>query len=74
MRAVEEMTGELEALVLDVREVGDVSAIAVRMIEDLHTDLAAAGCRVALVDPDAKLGHLESSLDPHDPRAGLHRP
>lgn len=68
VRAVEEMTGELDALVLDVREVGDVSDIAVRMIEDLQAELATTGCRVALVDPDAKLGHMESSLDPTDPR------
>ncbi|WP_438943435.1 glutaminase A [Nocardia otitidiscaviarum] len=67
VRAVEEFPGELDALVLDVREVGDVSAIAVRMLEELRTELAATGCRVALVDPDAKLGQLESSLDPGDP-------
>ncbi|MET9486690.1 glutaminase A [Nocardia sp. NPDC006630] len=67
VRAVEETSGQLEALVLDLREVADVSEIAVRMIDDLQAELAAAGCRVALVDPEAKLGHMTSSLDPKDP-------
>ncbi|MFE4458107.1 glutaminase A [Nocardia tengchongensis] len=66
VRAVEDTPGELEALVLDLREVGDVSPIAVRMLEDLRTELAAAGCPVGLVDPDGKLGQLASSLDPAD--------
>ncbi|AYF76222.1 glutaminase A [Nocardia yunnanensis] len=68
VRAVEDTPGRLEALVLDLREVGDVSPVAIRMLDDLEAELAAAGCRVALVDPDAKLGHLVSSLDPKDPR------
>ncbi|MEC3953858.1 glutaminase A [Nocardia sp. CDC153] len=68
VRTVEETAGMLEALVLDLREVGDVSPIAIRMLNDLEAELAAAGCRVALVDPDAKLGHQFSSLVPDDPR------
>ncbi|MVU77486.1 glutaminase A [Nocardia sp. ET3-3] len=68
VRSVEETAAELEALVLDLREVGDVSPIAIRMFNDLEAELAAAGCRVALVDPDGKLGHLVSSLVPNDPR------
>ncbi|GAB0107992.1 glutaminase A [Nocardia sp. JMUB6875] len=68
VRTVEDAAHELEALVLDLREVGDVSPIAIRMLNDLEAELAAAGCRVALVDPDGKLGHLVSSLDPSDPR------
>ncbi|MFI1919742.1 glutaminase A [Nocardia sp. NPDC020380] len=68
VRAVEETDEDLEALVLDLREVGEVSPIAIRMLDDLQNELAAAGCRVALVDPDGKLGHLVSSLDPNDPR------
>lgn len=67
VRAVEQLPGDLEALVLDLREVGDVSDIAARMLADVQAELAAAGCRVALVDPDAKLGHMSSSLDPADP-------
>ncbi|WP_067540955.1 glutaminase A [Nocardia crassostreae] len=68
VRAVEETPGELDALVLDLREVGYVSAVAIRMLDDLQAELAATGCRVALVDPEAKLGHFSSSLDPADPR------
>lgn len=68
VRAIEEQSRDLEALVVDLRRVGEVSAIAVRMIDALQTELAAAGCRVAIVDPDGKLGHLVSSLDPADPR------
>ncbi|WP_433734555.1 glutaminase A [Nocardia sp. CA-129566] len=70
-RAVREIEGQardLEALVVDLRQVGDVSAIAVQMLDALQTELAAAGCRVAIVDPASKLGHLVSSLDPADPR------
>ncbi|WP_407675064.1 glutaminase A [Nocardia puris] len=68
VRVIEPQAGELDALVIDLRRVGDVSAIAVTMLDGLQRELAAAGCRVALVDPDAKLGHLVSSLDPRDPR------
>ncbi|WUC07962.1 glutaminase A [Nocardia sp. NBC_00565] len=68
VRAIEEQSRELEALVVDLRRVGEVSAIAVRMIDALQQELAAAGCRVAIVDPDSKLGHLVSSLNPADPR------
>ncbi|WP_245663026.1 glutaminase A [Nocardia inohanensis] len=67
VRAVEQTPGELAALVLDLREVGEVSAIAIRMLDDLQSELAGAGTRVALVDPDAKLGRMVSSLDPADP-------
>ncbi|WP_436975990.1 glutaminase A [Nocardia xishanensis] len=58
VRAIEERAGQLDALVVDLRRVGDVSAIAVTMLADLHRELVAIGCQVALVDPDAKLGHL----------------
>ncbi|WP_375154373.1 glutaminase A [Nocardia cyriacigeorgica] len=68
VRAIEAQAGELTALVIDLRRVGEVSAIAVRMLDDLHAELAAAGCRVAIVDPDSKLGRVVSSLDPADPR------
>lgn len=67
VRVIEAQAGELEALVIDLRRVGEVSAIAIRMLDALETELVATGCRVALVDPDAKLGHLASSLDPADP-------
>ncbi|MEV6138505.1 glutaminase A [Nocardia sp. NPDC051990] len=68
VRAIEEQARELEALVVDLRRVGEVSRIAMRMLDALQSELAATGCRVAIVDPDGKLGHLVSSLDPADPR------
>ncbi|MFI9511169.1 glutaminase A [Nocardia sp. NPDC052566] len=68
VRVIEEQAGELAALVVDLRRVGEVSAIAVRMLDALQRELAETGCQVAIVDPDAKLGHLVSSLDPADPR------
>ncbi len=75
VRAVEEFPGELDALVLDVREVGDVSAIAVRMLAELRTALAATGCRVALVDPGRHTRAV--GIEPRSrrsARAGVHRP
>ncbi|QIS13715.1 glutaminase A [Nocardia arthritidis] len=68
VRTIEEQAGELVALVVDLRRVGEVSSIAVRMLDELQSELAATGCQVAIVDPDGKLGHLVSSLDPADPR------
>ncbi|WP_067992829.1 glutaminase A [Nocardia pseudobrasiliensis] len=68
VRIIEEQAGELDALVVDLHRVGEVSAIAVRMIDGLEAELAATGCQVAIVDPEAKLGHTVSSLDPADPR------
>ncbi|WP_084511352.1 glutaminase A [Nocardia lijiangensis] len=71
VRAIEARAGELDALVIDLRRVGEVSAIAVTMLDDLHRELAATECLVALVDPDAKLGRPASSLDPADPRGRI---
>ncbi|TQM31715.1 L-glutaminase [Nocardia bhagyanarayanae] len=68
VHAIEKRAGELDALVIDLRRVGEVSAIAVTMLDELRRELAATGCLVALVDPDAKLGRLVSSVDPADPR------
>ncbi|MFC9897253.1 glutaminase A [Nocardia sp. NPDC127579] len=68
VRAIEGNVDGLDALVIDLRRVGEVSAIAREMLEDLRARLAARDTRVALVDPDAKLGHATSSLDPRDPR------
>ncbi|MCP2298088.1 L-glutaminase [Nocardia amikacinitolerans] len=68
VRAIEARAGGLDALVIDLRRVGEVSAIAVTMLDELRRELAATGCLVALVDPDAKLGRLISSVDPADPR------
>lgn len=68
VREIESERGELEAVVVDVRRVDDVSDIARRMIEALRADLAEAGCRTALVDPGGVFGHTSSSLTPADPQ------
>ncbi|MFD8099774.1 glutaminase A [Nocardia fluminea] len=68
VRAIEGNADELDALVIDLRRVGEVSRVARGMIEQLQAELVRRGSRVALVDPDAKLGHEVSSLDPDDPR------
>ncbi|MFC6012578.1 glutaminase A [Nocardia lasii] len=68
VRAIEGRTAELDALVIDLRRVGEVSRVARDMLEQLQSELVGRGTRVALVDPDAKLGHEVSSLDPDDPR------
>lgn len=68
VRAIEANADALDALVIDLRRVGEVSQVARGMVEQLQTELVRRGSRVALVDPDAKLGHEASSLDPDDPR------
>lgn len=68
VRAIEAKAGSLDALVIDLRRVGDVSAVAREMLEKLQATLVGRDIRVALVDPEAKLGHEVSSLDPTDPR------
>ncbi|MBH0775090.1 glutaminase A [Nocardia bovistercoris] len=68
VRAIEAKAGELDAVVIDLRRVGEVSRIAVEMLDTLQRELADSGCRTALVDPDARLGHFVSGLAPDDPR------
>ncbi|MGW5451162.1 glutaminase A [Nocardia sp. NPDC003979] len=68
VRAIEAAAGELDALAIDLRRVGEVSVVARGMLDALQAELVPAGVRVALVDPDAKLGHDVSSLRPDDPR------
>ncbi|WP_437126479.1 glutaminase A [Nocardia mangyaensis] len=68
VRAIEGNGTELDALVIDLRRVGEVSTVARDMLEGLQAELVREGTRVALVDPDARLGHEVSSLDPDDPR------
>ncbi|MFC9963422.1 glutaminase A [Nocardia ignorata] len=68
VRAIEAASGELDALAIDLRRVGEVSVVARGMLDMLQAELVPAGVRVALVDPDAKLGHDVSSLRPDDPR------
>ena len=68
VRSIESKVGELDALVIDLRRVGEVSAVAREMLDALQNALVRRGSRVALVDPEARLGHEASSLDPEDPR------
>ncbi|MGN2637113.1 glutaminase A [Nocardia takedensis] len=68
VRAIEAKAGDLDAVVIDLRRVGEVSRIAVDMLDTLQRELAAAGCRTALVDPEARLGHTMSGLRADDPR------
>ncbi|MGS2805262.1 glutaminase A [Nocardia sp. MW-W600-9] len=68
VRSIESKVGELDALVIDLRRVGEVSAVAREMLDALQNELVRRGSRVALVDPEARLGHEASSLDPDDPR------
>ncbi|PTR26718.1 L-glutaminase [Rhodococcus sp. OK519] len=67
VREIDAERADLEVVVVDVRRVDDVSGVARRMIELLRADLAANGCRTALVDPDGLFGHASSSLSPDDP-------
>ncbi|CAM2917207.1 glutaminase A [Prescottella defluvii] len=67
VREIDAERTDLEAVVVDVRRVDEVSGIARRMIESLRADLADSGCRSALVDPEGHFGHTLSSLAPDDP-------
>lgn len=68
--AVREITDhgdDLDAVVIDIRRVDDVSAVANRMIADMQAALNDRGCRTALVDPDGLLGRTTSSVLVDDP-------
>lgn len=67
VREIDADRADLEAVVVDVRRVDDAGGVARRMIEYLRADLAAEGCRTALVDPQGLFGHATSSLSPDDP-------
>lgn len=64
VREISEQSDELEAVVVDIRRVDDVSGIARRMLADLHDDLERRGCQLSLVDPEGLLGHTTSGLVP----------
>ncbi|MDJ0391714.1 glutaminase A [Rhodococcus sp. G-MC3] len=67
VREIGNLDANLDALILDVRGVDEVSAIARSMIDELRTQLATNGCRASLVDPRGVLGMVSSSVDPSDP-------
>lgn len=54
--------GGLDAVVLDMRRVDDVSDVARTMLDTLAAGLRAEGCASVLVDPRAAMAHTVSSL------------
>lgn len=64
VREIGNLDEELDALVIDVRGVDEVSEIARTMFDSLRSHLAARGCRASLVDPRAVMGQTTSSIDP----------
>ena len=67
VREIGNLDEDLDALVLDVRGVDDVSEVARGMLSALRKQLSARGCRASLVDPRAVLGQTASSVDPTAP-------
>ncbi|WP_072801972.1 glutaminase A [Rhodococcoides yunnanense] len=67
VREIGNLDDELDALVIDVRGVDEVSDIARTMFDNLRTQLAATGCRASIVDPRGIMGRTASSIDPEDP-------
>ncbi|MDJ0361512.1 glutaminase A [Rhodococcus sp. H29-C3] len=65
VREIGNLDDKLDALVIDVRGVGEVSDVARNMFDDLHKHLAERGCRASLVDPQGIMGHKVSSVDPN---------
>ncbi|MFC4602804.1 glutaminase A [Rhodococcus kronopolitis] len=64
VREIAEHGTDLEALVVDLRRVDEVSDVARRMIDAQHAELAERGCQAAVVDPGGLLGHTTSALTP----------
>ncbi|MBY6366316.1 glutaminase A [Rhodococcoides corynebacterioides] len=54
----------LDAVVLDMRRVDDVSDVARSMLDALAEQLRASGCAAGLVDPRGTMAHTVSTLDP----------
>ncbi|TQF66302.1 glutaminase A [Rhodococcus spelaei] len=67
VREICDRADELEALVVDMRRVDEVSEVARRMLADLHDTLDAQGCRAAFVDPAGLLGYTTSTIAPIGP-------
>lgn len=57
IRALTAAAEDLDVVVLDVRRVDDVAAIAQRMLADARAILEAEHCGVALVDPEGRIPH-----------------
>lgn len=68
VREIGNIEDGVEAVVVDVRKVDDVSAVARRMIGMLREELSAHDCGVALVDPAGLLGNVQSDLSGHHGR------
>ncbi|MFE3291225.1 glutaminase A [Rhodococcus sp. NPDC059234] len=64
VREIGDRGDDLEALVVDIRRVDEVSEVAGRMLADLHDALDAQGCRAAFVDPEGLLGYTSSTIAP----------
>ncbi|AYJ49576.1 glutaminase A [Rhodococcus sp. P1Y] len=64
VREIGNLDEDLDALVIDVRGVDEVSDIARAMFDSLRTQLADRGCRASLVDPRAVMGKTASSVNP----------
>jgi len=70
VREIARRSDDLELLVLDLRRVDDVAAVARRMLAELRRRLREAGCEVAIVDPDGVLPEEEHDADAWPPRHG----
>ncbi|MFD4368300.1 glutaminase A [Rhodococcus sp. NPDC058521] len=68
VREIGNIEDGVEAVVVDVRKVDDVSVVARRMIGMLREELSAHDCGVALVDPAGLLGNVQSDLSGHHGR------
>jgi glutaminase len=62
VRALGTSGPDLDAVILDMRRVDDVSDVARTMLDDMMASLRSDGCATALVDPNGSLGHTTSSI------------
>lgn len=59
VREITEQSDNLDALVLDVRRVDDISSVAHRLLGRMRYGLAAQGCESALIDPERRGSRAE---------------
>ncbi|OZE76759.1 glutaminase A [Rhodococcus sp. 15-649-1-2] len=64
VREIGNLDEQLDALVIDVRGVDEVSDVARGMFDSVLGHLSEHGCRASLVDPAGVLGRTSSSIDP----------